>query len=78
LKDKTDSNCRTAPASSTRGDVKASSSSISKSLRDHSIFGLSSVYACRKQRAMIKTYNVIIATTLDTIRYSMCLPDLFG
>jgi hypothetical protein len=27
-------------------------------------------YAWRRQRAMIQTYNVIIAATLNTIRYS--------
>jgi len=35
-------------------------------------------YAWRKQRARIKTNNVIIATTLNTIRYSMWLARLFG
>ncbi len=29
-------------------------------------------YACCRQRARIQTYAVIIATTLNTIRYSMC------
>jgi hypothetical protein len=39
---------------------------------------LSGGYACRKQRAMIKTYNVIIATTPNTIRDFMRSPRLFG
>ena len=30
-------------------------------------------YVCRRQRPMIQTYAVIIATTLNTIRYSMLL-----
>ena len=45
-----------------------------RSLYDYTVWAFVFLcYACRRHRPMIQTYAVIIATTLNTIRYSMLL-----